>query len=102
MDFLFILKGTVYQVITMTSYKPVFNTISSGSSEDAGSGEESGSGCDSPSCDRDGDIYFSTPSPVIPRILKNKSNVQLSSGTQLAPCSLALAAAALLLALLTR
>ncbi|XP_039521636.1 glypican-4-like [Pimephales promelas] len=68
--------------------------------EDAGSGEESGSGCDSPSCDGDNDIYFSTPVPVKPGIKLN-AGTQPSSGTRLAPCSLALAVAALLLALLT-
>lgn len=95
--FHFIIFG--YTWLQMTSHKPVFNLTSSCSSEDAGSGEESGSGCDSPPCDSDGDIYFSTPSPIKPRIVKVKSNSQPSSGTQLAPCSLALAAA-LLLALL--
>ncbi|XP_055034011.1 glypican-4 [Misgurnus anguillicaudatus] len=69
--------------------------------DDTGSGEESGSGCDSPSCDGDGDIYFSTPSPVKPKIQPVNKNEPPSSGTQLAPCSLALAAASLLLALLT-
>ncbi|XP_056625847.1 glypican-4 [Triplophysa dalaica] len=67
--------------------------------DDAGSGEESGSGCDSPACDSDGDIYFSTPSPVKPRIVKTQGKDPSSGGTLLAPCSLALAA--LLLALLT-
>ncbi|XDV37182.1 hypothetical protein PO909_006832 [Leuciscus waleckii] len=67
---------------------------------DAGSGEESGSSCDSPSCD-DG-LYFSTPVPVKPRIIiKPLAGNQPSSGTRLAPCSLALTLAALLLALLT-
>lgn len=38
--------------------------------DDEGSGdEESGSGCDSPSCETDRDIYFSTPAnPSIPRV----------------------------------
>ncbi|XP_077092272.1 glypican-4 [Siphateles boraxobius] len=67
--------------------------------EDAGSGEESGSGCVSPSCE--GDIYFSTTAPVKPRLLKPQAGNQPSSGTRLAPCSLALAVAVLLLALLT-
>lgn len=70
-------------------------------SDDAGSGEESGSGCDSPSCEGDGDIYFSTPAPGKPRILKTQEVEQASSGTRLAPCSLALALASLLLTLLT-
>lgn len=70
-------------------------------SDDAGSGEESGSGCDSPSCEGDGDIYFSTPAPGKPRILKTPEVEQVSSGTRLAPCSLALALASLLLTLLT-
>ncbi|XP_051505990.1 glypican-4 [Myxocyprinus asiaticus] len=69
--------------------------------EDAGSGEESGSGCDSPSCEKDNDIYFSTPTPVKPRIKKPQNDGQPSSGTRLTPCSLALVVAALLLALLT-
>ncbi|XP_039521705.1 glypican-1-like [Pimephales promelas] len=46
--------------------------------EDAGSGEESGSGCDSPSCDGDNDIYFSTPVPV-------KPGIKLNAGTQPSP-----------------
>lgn len=38
--------------------------------DDGGSGgEESGSGCDSPSCETDRDIYFSTPAnPSNPRV----------------------------------
>ncbi|XP_026136720.1 glypican-6-like [Carassius auratus] len=68
--------------------------------EDAGSGEESGSGCDSAPCDSDGDIYFSTPTPIKPRIIDVQPNKQPSSGTRLAPFSLTLAATALLLALL--
>lgn len=91
----------------MTLYKLVFNIylfffiLFFVSSEDAGSGEESGSGCDSPPCDSDGDIYFSTPAPVKPRIIKIQSDIQPSSGTRLAPFSLTLAVTALLLALLT-
>lgn len=39
--------------------------------DDEGSGEEeSGSGCDSPSCETDPDIYFSTPAdPSKPRVV---------------------------------
>uniref|UniRef100_A0A8C1U8S6 Glypican 4 n=1 Tax=Cyprinus carpio TaxID=7962 RepID=A0A8C1U8S6_CYPCA len=69
--------------------------------EDTGSGEESGSGCDSPPCDSDGDIYFSTPAPAKPRVIKIQADDQPSSGTRLAPFSLTLAVMALLLALLT-
>ncbi|KAI2656814.1 Glypican-4 [Labeo rohita] len=70
-------------------------------SEDTGSGEESGSGCDSPTCDSDGDIYFSTPAPAKPRIINVQPNKQPSSGTRLASFSLTLAVTALLLALIT-
>ncbi|KAK7138108.1 hypothetical protein R3I94_013668 [Phoxinus phoxinus] len=67
--------------------------------EDNGSGEESGSGCEQPNCD---DLYFSTTTvPVKTRVIKTQAGNQPSSGTRLAPCSLALAVAALLLALLT-
>ncbi|XP_052005753.1 glypican-6-like [Xyrauchen texanus] len=69
--------------------------------EDAGSGEESGSGCDSPSCEKDIDIYFSTPTPVKPRIKKPQNGGEPSSGSRLTPCSMALVVAALLLVLLT-
>ncbi|KAL0175800.1 hypothetical protein M9458_028130, partial [Cirrhinus mrigala] len=71
-------------------------------SEDTGSGEESGSGCDSPTCDSDGDIYFSTPAPAKPRIINIQPDRQpSSSGTRLASFSLTLAVTALLLALIT-
>lgn len=67
--------------------------------EEDGSGEGSGSGCDPSSCDRDKDIYFSTPTPVKPRqdtVVKDSS-----SGVRLAPYSLLLALAAAALTLLT-
>lgn len=39
--------------------------------EETSGGEESGSGCDSPSCEADRDIYFSTPpNPVKPRVVQ--------------------------------
>lgn len=46
------------------------NDISMDNDEDASGGEESGSGCDSPSCEADLDIYFSTPpNPAKPRLI---------------------------------
>ncbi|XP_046900105.1 glypican-4 [Hypomesus transpacificus] len=46
------------------------NDISIDNDEDASGGEESGSGCDSPSCEADRDIYFSTPpNPIKPRVV---------------------------------
>ncbi|CAN9514725.1 unnamed protein product [Ophioblennius macclurei] len=65
--------------------------------EDDGSGtEESGSGCDSPPCDTDQDIYFSTPpNPGKPRM--NPVHTEPSAGAAsrgsmaLALCGLALA-----------
>lgn len=46
------------------------NDISVDNDEDGSSGEESGSGCDSPSCEADRDIYFSTPpNPIKPRVI---------------------------------
>ena len=39
--------------------------------EEASGAEESGSGCDSPTCETDRDIYFSTPAnPVVPHVKK--------------------------------
>ncbi|XP_064182329.1 glypican-4 [Anguilla rostrata] len=46
------------------------NDISFDTEEEGSGGEESGSGCDSPSCNEDRDIYFSTPSPINPRVVK--------------------------------
>lgn len=46
------------------------NDISIDNDEDASGAEESGSGCDSPSCEADLDIYFSTlPNPAKPRLI---------------------------------
>ncbi|CAJ1058328.1 glypican-4-like [Xyrichtys novacula] len=66
--------------------------------DDGGSGEEeSGSGCDSPSCDDDPDIYFSTPpNPGNPRVdqvgVGNPSPAAVSHRSMaLALCGLALA-----------
>ncbi|KAJ8351273.1 hypothetical protein SKAU_G00227490 [Synaphobranchus kaupii] len=49
------------------------NDISvSDNEEDGSGGEESGSGCESPNCEEDRDIYFSTPAPAPfnPRVVK--------------------------------
>ncbi|XP_061091644.1 glypican-4 [Conger conger] len=71
--------------------------------EEGGSGaEESGSGCDSPSCDEDRDIYFSTPVPFNPRLVKVvHKEVGSGNGAALARGSTALALGGLALALLT-
>ncbi|XP_062332738.1 glypican-4 [Osmerus eperlanus] len=69
------------------------NDISIDNDEDAsGGGEESGSGCDSPSCEADRDIYFSTPpNPVKPRVVP-VVNVQPEAPASVAtaPSSMAL------------
>ncbi|XP_061106181.1 glypican-4-like [Conger conger] len=52
------------------------NDITVENDEDEGSGEESGSGCDSPSCEDNRDIYFSTATPrkpVAPRVKEVKT-----------------------------
>lgn len=66
--------------------------------EDGSGGEESGSGCDSPSCDTDRDIYFSTPpNPGKPRVnqvvvdRKPSAGVASQGSMALALCGLALA-----------
>uniref|UniRef100_A0A8C9RJY0 Glypican 4 n=1 Tax=Scleropages formosus TaxID=113540 RepID=A0A8C9RJY0_SCLFO len=66
--------------------------------EDAGSGgEESGSGCDSPSC-QDPDMYFSTPGPINPRVVKVlREELESSSTTSMAWRGTALAGALLAL-----
>lgn len=65
------------------------------SDEEASGGEESGSGCDSPSCDTDRDIYFSTPpNRVDPRVnlvhSETSAGVTLQGSVALALCGLAL------------
>ncbi|XP_077434396.1 glypican-4 [Vanacampus margaritifer] len=74
------------------------NDISIDNDEEASGGEESGSGCDSPSCDTDRDIYFSTPpNPADPRInlvhSEASAGVNLQGSVALALCGLALLAA---------
>nr|XP_057919461.1 glypican-4 [Doryrhamphus excisus] len=70
------------------------NDISVENDEEASGGEESGSGCDSPSCDTDRDIYFSTPTnPVDPRVNlvhAESAGVALQGSMALALCGLAL------------
>lgn len=70
--------------------------MSSLSPEDDGSGEEeSGSGCDSPSCDTDRDIYFSTPpnpgKPQVKQVVVHSPAAALQRSMALALCGLALA-----------
>ncbi|KAJ8396500.1 hypothetical protein AAFF_G00018060 [Aldrovandia affinis] len=58
------------------------NDITIETDEDEGSGEESGSGCDSPPCEDDRDMYFSTPTPrkpVIPRVKEVKTSEENGS-----------------------
>ncbi|CAL8262993.1 unnamed protein product [Lota lota] len=58
------------------------NDISFDTEEEASGAEESGSGCDSPSCETDRDIYFSTPAnPVKPHIKKMVVVKQTDSAT---------------------
>ncbi|KAG9340974.1 hypothetical protein JZ751_020168 [Albula glossodonta] len=77
------------------------NDISMDNEEDGGSGEESGSGCDSPSCDDDRDIYFSTPAPHNPRLVKVvRPDTSSENSALVARSSTALALAGLVLALL--
>lgn len=67
--------------------------------EDGGSGEESGSGCDTPSCAKDQDMYFSTPpNPrVDPVVVRDRSASGLGVSSQ---GSVVLALFGLVLALL--
>ncbi|XP_051275199.1 glypican-4 isoform X1 [Dicentrarchus labrax] len=72
------------------------NDISIDNDEDGSGGEESGSGCDSPSCDTDRDIYFSTPpntgNPRVNQVVVRPSAAVASQGSMaLALCGLALA-----------
>ncbi|KAI1898188.1 hypothetical protein AGOR_G00069770 [Albula goreensis] len=77
------------------------NDISMDNEEDGGSGEESGSGCNSPSCDDDRDIYFSTPAPHNPRVVKvARPDAGSENSALVARSSTALALAGLVLALL--
>ncbi|XP_077589080.1 glypican-4 [Stigmatopora nigra] len=74
------------------------NDISIENDEEASGGEESGSGCDSPSCETDRDIYFSTPPiPVDPRVNlvhgEASAGVTLRGSAALLFCGLALLAA---------
>ncbi|KAM9414010.1 glypican-4 isoform 1-T1 [Salvelinus alpinus] len=76
------------------------NDISSDQDEDGSGGEESGSGCDSPSCEVDRDIYFSTTAtPINPRVVK-VVHQDTSGVVRVAHRSVALALSALVLALL--
>ncbi|XP_074530411.1 glypican-4 [Halichoeres trimaculatus] len=64
--------------------------------DDDGSGEgESGSGCDTPSCNTDQDIYFSTPpnpgKPQVKQVVVNSPAAGLHRSMALALCGLALA-----------
>lgn len=69
--------------------------------EDGSGGEESGSGCDSPSCEEDRDIYFSTPAPFNPRVVKVVHKEPGSeNGAPLTRGSAAMALGGLVLALL--
>ncbi|XP_061643645.1 glypican-4 [Phyllopteryx taeniolatus] len=76
------------------------NDISFENDEEASGGEESGSGCDSPSCDTDRDIYFSTPpNPVDPRVnlvhSESSAGFTLQGSLALALCGLGLLGALL-------
>lgn len=75
------------------------NDISIDTDEDGGSGEESGSGCDTPSCAKDQDMYFSTPpNPrVDPVVVRDRSASGLGVSSQ---GSVVLALFGLVLALL--
>ncbi|XP_060936280.1 glypican-4 [Limanda limanda] len=76
------------------------NDISTESDDESSGGEESGSGCDSPSCDTDRDMYFSTPpNPVKPRVDQVVVARAPSTGAA-TPGSMALALCGLALALL--
>lgn len=69
--------------------------------DDGSGGEESGSGCDSPSCDTDQDIYFSTPpNPGNPRVNQVVVGKGPSGGGVVSQGSMALALCGLALALL--
>lgn len=70
------------------------------SDEDGSGGQESGIGCDSPSCEADGDIYFSIPpTPINPRVFK-VVHQETTGGDRMAHGSMALALCGLTLALL--
>ncbi|KAI1903079.1 hypothetical protein AGOR_G00023520 [Albula goreensis] len=82
------------------------NDITIETDEDENSGEESGSGCDSPPCEDDQDIYFSTPTPprkpIIPRVneVKNRGEDRSDAGpARQGSTALALGAAVLTLLL---
>ncbi|KAL6117997.1 gpc4 [Pungitius sinensis] len=77
------------------------NDISIDNDEDSSGGEESGSGCDSPSCENDPDIYFSTPpNPGKPAIEREVKGIKPSDGGVASKGSMALALCGLALALL--
>lgn len=69
---------------------------------EGGSGEEeSGSGCDSPSCETDEDMYFSTPqNPIKPKLDPVVRNPPSSGAASQGSMALALCGLALALALL--
>ncbi|XP_030620849.1 glypican-4 [Chanos chanos] len=99
-----VIRHQITVLKTMTSWLKAAhsgNDISFINEED-GSGEESGSGCDSPSCETD--LYFSTPVPVKPRVdevVRSRPDNKPTGSAQVAPFSLLLLLAGLLLALLT-
>ncbi|KAM4621729.1 glypican-4 isoform 2-T2 [Polymixia lowei] len=77
------------------------NDISIDNDEDSSGGEESGSGCDSPSCETDPDIYFSTPpNPVKPKVNQVVDRSPSTDGARMSQGSMALALCGLALALL--
>ncbi|XP_036404555.1 glypican-4-like [Megalops cyprinoides] len=76
--------------------------ISTGLDDDGSGGEESGSGCDSPSCEEDRDMYFSTAAPEKPRVVQVVHGERDStSAAPVARGGIALALGGLALALLT-
>lgn len=94
-----VIRSQIAVLKEMTSWlKAAFiGTDISVDTEEGGSGaEESGSGCDSPSCDTDQDIYFSTPpNPSKPRVNPVHSSPSAGAASRgsmaLALCGLALA-----------
>ncbi|KAM3613310.1 uncharacterized protein V6R79_023964 [Siganus canaliculatus] len=98
-----VIRSQIAALKEMTSWlKAAYsgNDISVDNDEYGSGGEESGSGCDTPSCDTDQDIYFSTPpNPGKPRV--NQVVVGSSSSAGVASRgSMALALCGLVLALL--
>ncbi|CAL8306255.1 unnamed protein product [Arctogadus glacialis] len=74
------------------------NDISFDTGEEASGAEGSGSGCDSPTCETDRDIYFSTPAnPVVPQVKKVVVKATMSTAHRATLGSWALAACGLAL-----